>query len=195
MVRELLVNNKTDIFEIIDGCKNNDKSYQSALYIKYYYTVLNVCKKYISNLHEAEDLTQDIFLKLMNKLDTFKGKSPAQFSAWVKMVSKNSVIDSIRKRRDTTDISEDKLNNLNSYFINTDVIDNFEEIMSNDINVAISNLSPKQKKVFQLYYIENYSHNEIADKLGINVSTSKTNLLKAKLKLSKLLQHYNNSFN
>ena len=195
MVRELLVNDKTDIFEIIDGCKNNDKLYQSTLYIKYYYTVLNVCKKYISNLHEAEDLTQDIFLKLMNKLDTFKGKSPAQFSAWVKMVSKNSVIDSIRKRRDTTDISEDKLNNLNSYFINTDVIDNFEEIMSNDINVAISNLSPKQKKVFQLYYIENYSHNEIADKLGINVSTSKTNLLKAKLKLSKLLQHYNNSFN
>jgi RNA polymerase sigma-70 factor (ECF subfamily) len=111
------------------------------------------------------------------------------------MVSKNSVIDSIRKRRDTTDISEDKLNNLNSYFINTDVIDNFSEVMSNDINLAISNLSPKQKKVFQLYYIENYSHNEIADELGINVSTSKTNLLKAKLKLSKLLQHYNNSFN
>ena len=125
MVRELLVNNKTDIFEIIDGCKNKDKSYQSALYIKYYYTVLNVCKKYIRNLHEAEDLTQDILLKLMNKVDTFKGKSPAQFSSWVKMVSKNSVIDSIRKRRDTTDISEDKLNNLNSYFINTDVIDNF----------------------------------------------------------------------
>lgn len=195
MVRELLVNNKTDIFEIIDGCKNKDKSYQSALYIKYYYTVLNVCKKYIRNLHEAEDLTQDILLKLMNKVDTFKGKSPAQFSSWVKMVSKNSVIDSIRKRRDTTDISEDKLNNLNSYFINTDVIDNFSEVMSNDINLAISNLSPKQKKVFQLYYIENYSHNEIADELGINVSTSKTNLLKAKLKLSKLLQHYNNSFN
>jgi RNA polymerase sigma factor (sigma-70 family) len=195
MVRELLVNNKTDIFEIIDGCKNKDKSYQSALYIKYYYTVLNVCKKYIKNLHEAEDLTQDIFLKVMDKVDTFKGKSPAQFSAWVKMVSKNSVIDSIRKRRDTTDISEDKLNNLNSYFINTDVIDNFGEVMSNDINVAISNLSPKYKKVFQLYYIENYSHNEIADELGINVSTSKTNLLKAKLKLSKLLQHYNNSFN
>jgi RNA polymerase sigma factor (sigma-70 family) len=195
MVRELLVNNKTDIFEIIDGCKNNDKSCQSALYIKYYYTVLNVCKKYIRNLHEAEDLTQDIFLKVMDKVDTFKGKSPAQFSAWVKMVSKNSVIDSIRKRRDTTDISEDKLNNLNSYFINTDVIDNFGEVMSNDINVAISNLSPKYKKVFQLYYIENYSHNEIADELGINVSTSKTNLLKAKLKLSKLLQHYNNSFN
>jgi RNA polymerase sigma-70 factor (ECF subfamily) len=195
MVRELLVNNKTDIFEIIDGCKNKDKSYQSALYIKYYYTVLNVCKKYIRNLHEAEDLTQDILLKLMNKVDTFKGKSPAQFSSWVKMVSKNSVIDSIRKRRDTTDISEDKLNNLNSYFINTDVIDNFSEVMSNDINLAISNLSPKYKKVFQLYYIENYSHNEIADELGINVSTSKTNLLKAKLKLSKLLQHYNNSFN
>ena len=195
MVRELLVNNKTDIFEIIDGCKNKDNSYQSALYIKYYYTVLNVCKKYIRNLHEAEDLTQDILLKLMNKVDTFKGKSPAQFSSWVKMVSKNSVIDSIRKRRDTTDISEDKLNNLNSYFINTDVIDNFSEVMSNDINLAISNLSPKYKKVFQLYYIENYSHNEIADELGINVSTSKTNLLKAKLKLSKLLQHYNNSFN
>ena len=70
-----------------------------------------------------------------------------------------------------------------------------EEIMFNDINIAISKLSPKYKKVFQLFYIQNYSHNEIADELGINVSTSKTNLLKAKLKLSKLLQHYNNSFN
>jgi RNA polymerase sigma factor (sigma-70 family) len=195
MVRELFVNDKTNIFEIIDGCKNNDKSYQSALYIKYYYTVLNTCKKYTKNLHEAEDLTQNIFLKLMNKIDTFKGKSPAQFTSWLKMLSKNSVIDSIRKRQNIYDISEHELNGLNVDFIDIDAIDNFEEIMSNDINIAISKLSPKYKKVFQLYYIENYSHNEIADELGINVSTSKTNLLKAKLKLSKLLQHYNNSFN
>ena len=195
MVRELLVNDKTDIFEIIDGCKNNDKLYQSTLYIKYYYTVLNVCKKYTKNLHEAEDLTQNIFLKLMNKIDTFKGKSPAQFTSWLKMLSKNSVIDSIRKRQNIYDISEHELNGLNVDFIDIDAIDNFEEIMSNDINIAISKLSPKYKKVFQLFYIQNYSHNEIADELGINVSTSKTNLLRAKLKLSKLLQHYNNSFN
>lgn len=195
MVRELLVNDKTDIFEIIDGCKNNDKLYQSTLYIKYYYTVLNVCKKYTKNLHEAEDLTQNIFLKLMNKIDTFKGKSPAQFTSWLKMLSKNSVIDSIRKRQNIYDISEHELNGLNLDFIDTDAIDNFEEIMSNDIDIAISKLSPKYKKVFQLFYIQNYNHNEIADELGINVSTSKTNLLRAKLKLSKLLQHYNNSFN
>ena len=195
MVRELLVNDKTDIFEIIDGCKNNDKLYQSTLYIKYYYTVLNVCKKYTKNLHEAEDLTQNIFLKLMNKIDTFKGKSPAQFTSWVKMLSKNSVIDSIRKRQNIYDISEHELNGLNVDFIDIDAIDNFEEIMSNDIDIAISKLSPKYKKVFQLFYIQNYNHNEIADELGINVSTSKTNLLRAKLKLSKLLQHYNNSFN
>ena len=75
-----------------------------------------VCKKYTKNLHEAEDLTQNIFLKLMNKIDTFKGKSPAQFTSWLKMLSKNSVIDSIRKRQNIYDISEHELNGLNLDF-------------------------------------------------------------------------------
>jgi RNA polymerase sigma-70 factor (ECF subfamily) len=68
-------------------------------------------------------------------------------------------------------------------------------MIANDIKSAISKLSPKYKKVFELYHIQNYSHDEIADELGINVGTSKSNLFKAKLKLSEMLKHYNNNFN
>ena len=195
MVRELRVYDKTDIFEIINGCINNEEKYQSKLYIKYYYTVLTTCKKYTNNIHEAEDLTQEIFLKLIRKIGTFRGKTGNQFTSWVKMVSKNCAVDSTRKRHLISDVGEEEFGNMQLDYLDIGAIDDTNQIIANDIKSAISKLSPKCKKVFELYHIQNYSHDEIADELGINVGTSKSNLFKAKIKLSEMLKHYNNNFN
>lgn len=195
MVKELLVNDKTDIFEIISGCIKNDKNYQSKLYIKYYYTVLTTCKKYTNNIHEAEDLTQEILLKLMRKVSTFNGKTGNQFTTWVKVISKNSAIDYIRTRKEVSGIDEETFDNMQLDFLDIDSIDDNNQIMADDIKLAVSKLTPRYKQVFELFYFHSYSHDEIADELGINVGTSKSNLLKAKIKLSEMLRHYNNCFN
>jgi len=196
MEKELLVNSDAEFLKIIDGCINDSNKCKTTLYKKYYYIILNVCKKYTNNIHEAEDLTHDIFLKVINKLNTFKGTTPGQFTSWVKMLSKNCTIDAIRRQRmKFSDVDEHELYGLNLDFVDIDSIDNTNQIMANDISLAISKLSPKFKLVFELFYIQNYSHDEIADELGINVGTSKSNLFKAKIKLCEMLKHYNNNFN
>ena len=196
MEKELLVNSDTEFLNIISGCINNNDNCKSKLYKKYYYTILNICKKYTNNRHEAEDLTQDIFLKIVRKLAKFNGSTPAQFTNWVKTLSKNSILDSLKsKRMKFSDVETNELNDLNLDFVDIDSIDNTNQIIANDIKLAISKLTPRYKKIFELYYINNYSHDEIADELGINVGTSKSNLFKAKIKLSEMLKHYNNSFN
>lgn len=191
MEKELLVN---EFNGLIDGCINGDHKYQTILYKKYYNIILSICFRKLKNRLESEDLAQDIFLKVINKLDKFNGSSFQQLSVWISRLSNNHTIDFIRARKKTEDI-DNIPKNLFSEVMDVTAIDNSEEIMSKDVKTAISNLPKQYKAVFELYYISNYSHQEIADQLNLNVGTSKSNLFKAKRKLASALSQYNNRFN
>jgi RNA polymerase sigma-70 factor (ECF subfamily) len=77
---------------------------------------------------------------------------------------------------------------------NFDETNDEQNNLDNDIKNAINKLSPKYKKVFELYYLDNYTHEEISNKLNLNVGTSKSNLFKARKKMSEILKKYNNKF-
>lgn len=191
---EPLINNDEDLNALLIGCKNNELKYQAKFYSKYYFIVYNTCKKYVKVSCDAEDITQEVFIKLMNKLHTFNGKSPGQFVNWLKMVSKNSAVDILRAKKTFINI-DDVAIDFEFDTIDLDVIDYVEDELETNIKSAISKLPPKTKKVFELYYLDNYSHQEIGDELNINEGTSKSNLFKAKMKLAKMLKQYNNNFN
>jgi RNA polymerase sigma-70 factor (ECF subfamily) len=189
-----LVNNDEELNELLIGCKNNELKYQAKFYSKYYFIVYNTCKKYVKVSCDAEDITQEVFIKLMNKLHTFNGKSPGQFVNWLKMVSKNSTVDILRTKKTFINIDDISLD-MEFDSIDLNIIDGPDTKMECDIKNSISKLSPQSRRVFELYYLDNYSHQEIADELNINVGTSKSNLFKAKMKLAQLLKQYNNNFN
>ena len=191
---ESVINGVEELNELIIGCKNSESKYQTKFYSKYYFIIYNSCKKYVKVSSEAEDITHEVFIKLINKLDTFNGKTPGQFTNWLKMVSKNSAIDILRKNKKF--ISIDDVSDVDFEFdtINLDMADYVEDNLKNDIKNAIDKLPPKTKKAFELYYLDNYTHQEIADELNINIGTSKSNLFKAKIKLAQSLKQYNNNF-
>lgn len=186
--------NSDNIVEVINGCKNHETLYKTKLYETYYYIVLNVCKQYTDTLPEAEDLTQDIFLKIFDKIGTFDGNSIGKFTNWIKRVSKNTALDLYNKRKIKT-------TNIDDYFdLVTDTFDGtndekYDDIMFKRLDIAISKLTVNYREIVTLFYMNNYSHEQIANKLNINIGTSKSNLFKAKKKLLKMLTHYNNRFN
>jgi RNA polymerase sigma-70 factor (ECF subfamily) len=194
MVVGSIVNNNSELNELLIGCKNNESKYQAKFYSSYYFIVYNSCKKYVKVSCDAEDITQEVFIKLIAKLNTFNGNSPGQFVNWLKMVSKNSAIDILRAKKTFISIDDISLD-IEFDTIDLNIIDGPDTKMESDIKDSISKLSPQFKRVFELYYLDNYTHQEIADELNINIGTSKSNLFKAKMKLAQLLKQYNNNLN
>lgn len=179
--------------ELIIGCSNGNIKEQKELYDKFYKLIFKTCFIKLKNKMESEDLSHDIFINLLNNIHKFKGHNLTMLSAWIKVFTKNKVIDYIRCKKRKYNIVP--LGN-NELFDEIDLsfLDSSINIMD-DIKNSISNLSPQYRKVFELYYISDYSHNEIAEELNLNVGTSKSNLFKAKKHLSIALSRYNNKLN
>ena len=180
--------NKEHLKKLISGCLKNNRRAQEELFKLYYGKMLGVCMRYISDRDSAEDVLQDGFIKIFDKLKAFNYEG--SFEGWMRRIIANTAIDSIRKSKKNpilTDNDED-------FKIGADntLIDN-EEIgvigLKAEIAMeAINTLSPAYKAVFNLYVLEEYTHREIAEILGISEGTSKSNLWKAKLNLQKVLK-------
>jgi len=174
-----------NIKDIISGCINGNKVNQKRLYNDFYPVVYKTSMRHSSSYEEGEDFIQEIFIKLFNNLNKFDGDSHGEFGGWAKKISKNHCIDYTRKRKldIIKTISEEALNNLHE-----DSDSHVEPTYSlKEIIEAVNKLSPSYKKVFNLYFMDGYTHDEISEILSLNCGTSKSNLYKAKLRMRKLL--------
>lgn len=177
------VENQQELQNIIQGCIKGKRKYQQQLFEKYYGKMMGVCMRYARDQDEAQDMVQNGFIKVFEKLSVFN--FTGSFEGWVRRIMVNTSIDLIRKNKKNTYAIENE----------ADIVSDEENgiILEEDINElnfkaskaieAISNLSAGYKVVFNLYVIEGYTHKEIADFLGISEGTSKSNLAKAKQKL------------
>ena len=137
--------------------------------------MLAVCRQYVKDMHHAEDLMLQGFLKVFTNLHTFKHQG--SFEGWIRRIMVNTCISYLRKKN-LLDLSDEE------YIFNDAAIESLENTSVKDIQKLIDKLPEGYKLVFNLFAIEGYKHLEIADKLGISVSTSKSQLFKAR----KLLQ-------
>ena len=144
--------------------------------------------RYATDRDSAEEILQLGFIKIFEKLDAFDYKG--SFEGWMRRIISNTAIDSIRKAKRNpflTDNDEDfKLGA-------EDPVVEGEELQLTKIKAevameAINQLSPAYKAVFNLYVLEEYTHREIAEILGISEGTSKSNLSKAKQNLQRQLK-------
>ena len=182
-----------DISFLISNNSKDNYALQNLLYLKFNKFIFNICFKVLKNKMESEDLSHDIFIKLIDNINKFNGNNIWGLTSWIKVFTKNKVIDYIRvKKRIIHNYELD--DNILTDELDLSFLDG-ESTLVNDLKNAISKLSPKYKKVFELYYISDYTHDEIAKELNLNVGTSKSNLFKAKKNLASTLSKYNNKLN
>lgn len=150
-----------------------------------YSKMMVVCLRYAKNEDDALDAFQDAFIKVFNKLDQFDGQGSLE--AWIKRIMVNTSIDHLRKLKKhqyTITINEEITGNLLDDEIEEDLLD---KVNFNDLLGAIHELSPGYRSVFNMYVVDGFSHQEISEKLGISIGTSKSNLSKAKGNLKNIL--------
>lgn len=178
-----------DIQEVIQGCINGQSKYQEILHKAFYSKMLVVCMRYAHNKAEAEDLLHDGFIKLYQKLEKYNYQG--SFEGWVRRIIVNNSIDFIRRRKEfTVDFSSDNEHIINNRYDSTEkTLEDIEvtKFKAQKIIEAIQQLSPAYKTVFNMYVLEDMSHKEIAEELGVSVGTSKSNLSKAKLRIREIL--------
>lgn len=175
-----------NLHEIIARCKEGDRRAQNQIFELYFGKMSSVCRRYISDRDESQDIVQAGFIKVFANIERFSGDG--SFEGWVRRIMSNTAIDYIRKQKkifisvDATDYDWLAEQENEELAWNTTLINETERVME-----EIQNLSPAYRLVFNMYVIEDYSHQEIADILGVSVGTSKSNLSKAKRNLLKNL--------
>lgn len=166
--------------DFIWACINNESWAQKKLYEDHYSIMYPVCQRYATDDDEAMDILHDGFIKVFRHISKYTiGTS---LSSWIKRIMVNTAIDHYRKRVRKRTEELDKLHNVELHDFNA-----INKLAAEEIIRALQVLSPAYRAVFNLYVIEGYAHKEVAKKLGISESTSRSNLVKARQKLQNLL--------
>jgi RNA polymerase sigma-70 factor (ECF subfamily) len=160
------------IEKIIDGCRNNDRVSQKKLYSKYSPILFGICRRYVKDFQEAEDVLVEGFIKIFGKINTFEGRG--SFEGWMKHIMVNECLMHLRKRKLVYNGFEYEIP------VKHKAIENLKY---NDIIEMVNLLPNGYRTIFNLYVIEGFKHREIAEKLGISINTSKSQLILAKKKL------------
>jgi len=171
-----------EIEELIKGCADSNRKAQSTLFNMYYTKMISVATRYSNGSDDIEDLVQEAFISIYKNISRFTGKSINQLDYWVHNIIKNKTLDLYRKNKGITKVE------MHDGLFNYDEQESFYDLFIKDIPTLIDNLSPQYKKVVTMYYLEEKSHQEISKILGITVSSSKTNLLRGKIKMKNSLK-------
>jgi RNA polymerase sigma factor (sigma-70 family) len=166
---------------LIEGCLKNKLEFQHRLYKHFYSYAMSICLRYAGNRYDAGDILNDGFMKVFTHLDQYDDRKP--FHLWLRRIMMNTSIDHYRanlKHRHTTDLDA-----ADTVKIKDDIQ---QKLNYDDLLRIIQSLSPGYRTVFNLFAIDGYSHEEIAEKLGISVGASKSNLFKARKKLQEAIK-------
>lgn len=173
-------NNQPTLSELILGCIEGNRRSQKLLYQQFYGLAMSICLRYCGNYDQAVEVVNDGFLKVFTKLEMYNMKR--SFKGWLRRIMINSAIDHYRKEQ-----KHRGLDNIESQNTMSMMPSAVEKISYDEVVHQIQLLSPSYRAVFNLYAIDGYSHQEISDKLGISVGTSKSNLSRARKQLQKAL--------
>lgn len=157
--------------DIIAQATDNNRHAQQKIYSKHAPKMLSICRQYVKDVHQAEDIMITAFMKVFTNLKTFENKG--SFEGWIRRIMVNECISYLRVQK--------KVKFLEDEFYVEDTFNNIESHFSvEDIQSLIDSLPDGYRMVFNLYAIEGFKHQEIAKMLGINEGTSKSQLSHAR---------------
>lgn len=166
--------------DFIAACIAKERWAQKQLYEENYTLLLGVCHRYSNNQDDAMDILHEAFIKILKNIHKYQPGT--SLIAWMRRIVINTAIDYYRmqSRRRTDDLDT-------AYDVQGTEPDAISKLTVQEIVRCIQQLSPAYRSVFNLYVVEGFSHREIAEMLDITESTSRSNLVKARLKLKGLL--------
>jgi len=173
-------------WQLIEGCRRQDRKSQQIVYERYGRVMYGICLRYSSDAESAQDLLHDGFIKVFASIASFEGKG--SFEGWMKRIFENLALENIRKDKHKKQFSED-IENI-AEIIPDDNGSEMENISEGVLLNMIQELPPGYRSVFNLYAIENYSHKEISETLGIAEGTSRSQYIRARLFLQEKVKDY-----
>jgi RNA polymerase sigma factor (sigma-70 family) len=163
--------------QLVSGCIKAEPAAQEQLYKRFSRKMFGVCLRYTSSREEAEDLLQEAFVTVFGKLSSFKNEGSLE--GWIRRIVVNTVLQSFRKQRialvETEELPEAAAPEGMS-------------METKELLMLIQSLPTGYRTVFNLYAIEGYTHLEIANMLGINENTSKSQYSRARAQLMNTLR-------
>lgn len=168
--------------EIIDGCRAQKYRAQKQLYQQYSPLMMGLCIRYASDRDVAEDILQDGFIKVFQKFDSFQEDGP--LGAWIRRIILNTAL---QHYRDTKNLRM-HVQIDTAYEVSSDFDDAISMLTVNELGAKIQRLPDGCRLVFNLYAIEGYKHQEIADQLNISSGTSKSQYSRARSLLQQMIQ-------
>ncbi len=175
---------KTQIHQLIRRCLRKDTAAQKMLYDQYKHDWFLCCLRYSKDKKDAEDILQDGLISIFRDLKSFDSDK-ASFATWSNKVMVNAALQYLRKWKK---LKYSTVSIEHAAMISSPQ-DIFSTIGTKELTTLIQNLPAGYRVVFNMYVIEGYKHREIAEKLGISVGTSKSQLFKAKEMLRNQLEH------
>ncbi len=170
-----------DTSELIKEAKRGSSAAQKCLFDQWAERMLLICRRYVKNNEDAEELLLDGFYKFFKNLSSFSFQGDAAFFGWLKKIMVNECLMFLRKKNAFIIVSDTVVEDIS---LEEEALNNLSAV---EIYNLIIQLPVGYRTVFNLYEIDGMKHTEIAVLLGISENTSKSQLFKAKNLLQKML--------
>jgi RNA polymerase sigma-70 factor (ECF subfamily) len=165
--------------ELVEGCIREDRKYQKILWNLYSAKLMSLCLRYCKHQEEAEDALMEAFVRIYDKLPTFRYQSSLE--TWMRRIAVNTAINKLRIQKDIwQELSESE------YELGYEDF-SMNELEAKQIMKLVEQLPLGYRMVFNMFVVEGYSHKEIAEALAIDEGTSRSQLAKAKKALQQML--------
>ncbi len=164
------------------GCLDKNRNMQNAVYEKFSQKMFALCLRYVKESAAAEDVLIIGFMKIFDRIHQCKG--PESFGGWIRRIMINECLMHLEKERNL--FNEIGLDGILPAPLHSQPSDG---LAVEDLMKLINNLPSGYRTVFNLYAIEGFSHQEIAEKLRINENTSKSQLSRARGHLQKMIKN------
>lgn len=169
---------------IVKGCLANDRAAQELLYRKFYGRMMGTCMRYLGNEDDAREVLNTGFLKVFQNLKSYTGQG--SFEGWVYLIIRNAIIDQIRKRVKYREESLDESYTESSY-VEPGAL---EQLYAKDLMKMLQVLPETTRLVFNMFALEGFKHEEIAQVLKISSGTSKWHVSEARRILKQCLEQH-----
>ena len=168
--------------ELVNGVLRGNPVHQAALYKQYSIPMFRVVMRFARDRAEAEDMLQEGFIRVYRDMTQFRGEGA--LGGWIRRIMVNTALSHLRRQRDFLRDTADFSPFENRFRTDEDFA---SQLDAETLLKYLQQLPPGYRAVFNLYAIEGFSHEEIAEQLGISIGTSKSQLFKAREYLKRIL--------
>ena len=178
--------------ELALGCARSDRDAQAELYTRYAAGIYALCLRYIEDREEARDLMHDAMIKAMDNFKSFKYAGEGSINAWISRIAVNMAIDRLKESSRFRPIPIELVSGSEIECTLEPDAGQVEQIPDGVLDEMIAELPPIRRTIFNMYFVDGFSHKEIAGKLGITERGSTSMMAKARASIKKALLNYLN---